>query len=90
MRLRSDHHVLSLKADIWSLGVTFYQALCCKLPFKGETKKEYKDNVMDPTIEMEPLRFNFTQGSTTEVNFEEEYPDFYRLLPRMLDKDEDT
>ena len=80
----------ALKADVWSLGVAFYQALCFKLPFSGANLTEYKENVKNLDLEMAPLAFNFTRGSDTQIDFELEYPDLYRLLPRMLDKNETT
>ncbi len=35
----------SYAADIWSLGVTFYQLITLDYPFEGKTEEEIKDNI---------------------------------------------
>ena len=45
-------------ADIWSLGVTMYQAIAKWMPFNGNNVEEYKKNVQDEDIDFVPLPSN--------------------------------
>ena len=37
----------SYKADIWSLGITFYQLMNFSFPFKGDNAEEIKKNILE-------------------------------------------
>ena len=45
-----DNKEYDSKADIWSLGVTFYQLITLSLPYEGNTEEEMKENIYKGNI----------------------------------------
>ena len=41
-----NNEVYDSKADIWSLGVTFYQLITLSLPFEGNSEEEIQENIV--------------------------------------------
>ena len=61
----------SFKADIWSLGVTFYQLMFLNYPFEGNNNKEIQDNIVE--------------GKKKEINEPQPYDiKFVELINEML------
>ena len=64
-------------ADIWSLGVTFYEMLTGLRPFDGQNEAETMRNIIQGTLDVEPLR---KQGIDDRV---------IAVVEKMLEKNPD-
>jgi len=63
----------SFKADIWSLGVTFYQLIYLEYPFKGKNEAEIRENILE--------------GNKKEIKNPNSYdPKLIELINKMLSK----
>lgn len=43
-------YTVTPKSDIWALGVTLYRLVTNKMPFKGKTKTEVIDSILEAKI----------------------------------------
>ena len=58
----------SFNADIWSLGVTFYQLMILDFPFEGSTNEEMQKNIIEGKKKEIPKDCNFSQGFIEIIN----------------------
>ena len=66
-----EKHKYSFEADIWSLGVTFYQLITFNFPFEGKSNEEMQENIL------EGKRKEISQDCKTD-------PQFIDLINEML------
>ena len=58
----------NFKADIWSLGVTFYQLMILDFPFEGSTNEEMQNNIIERKKKEIPEDCNYDQKFKEIIN----------------------
>ena len=60
-------HKYNHKADVWSLGIVFFELLTGFMPFTGRNRDDLKKNILDGTYKM-PKKLNLRLSCISFIN----------------------